>query len=62
LTVWLGWAIGYIWMYIQAGNEFLMQGSNRKHAVFLRQAELTLTNPQLGRTVSGLSGDYPHLR
>ncbi|PRQ73658.1 hypothetical protein AAT19DRAFT_15225 [Rhodotorula toruloides] len=29
LTVWLGWAVGYIWLYIQAGNEFLMQGSNR---------------------------------
>ncbi|BGP29926.1 hypothetical protein JCM10296v2_001678 [Rhodotorula toruloides] len=28
LTVWLGWAVGYIWLYIKAGNEFLMQGSN----------------------------------
>ncbi|BGP60106.1 hypothetical protein NBRC10512_006643 [Rhodotorula toruloides] len=28
LAVWLGWAVGYIWLYIQAGNEFLMQGSN----------------------------------
>ncbi|BGP22680.1 hypothetical protein JCM10295v2_001571 [Rhodotorula toruloides] len=28
LTVWLGWAAGYIWLYIQAGNEFLMQSSN----------------------------------
>uniref|UniRef100_A0A0K3CGZ8 Uncharacterized protein n=1 Tax=Rhodotorula toruloides TaxID=5286 RepID=A0A0K3CGZ8_RHOTO len=30
LTVWLGWAVGYIWLYIQAGNEFLMQGSNQQ--------------------------------